>query len=159
MQVLHIGDDIVETGSNGITALVGYGTEKYIEIGLFLIKTILEIAVPHGQLVKIAEQGKILRVCLWCHYQNISFKVKLQLHACCLPLAGRTSVRSGTVFFLLYNFSWEVATFFVNFYNFLTEFSLCHLATLWYNLNNHPGENQDTRTCYRENISVLKKEV
>ena len=54
-KVLDVVDDLLKTGKNGKTATVGNGAEEDIKIGDLITATHLEIAICHGELVKVAK--------------------------------------------------------------------------------------------------------
>ena len=58
-QVLNVLDDLLQAGGNGKAAPVGHGAEKNVEVADLIRHAGLKIAVGHGELVEIAEQGII----------------------------------------------------------------------------------------------------
>ena len=63
MQILNIGDDPLQTGADGIAAVIRDLPEKDIEIGDPILKPRFKIAVAHGQLIKVAEHRHIELIC------------------------------------------------------------------------------------------------
>ena len=59
VQVFNIVDQLVQPRAHGEAALIGYVPEKHVEIGDAVLIARLEVAVAHGQLIKIAEHGQI----------------------------------------------------------------------------------------------------
>ena len=59
MEVLNIVDQLAQTRADGEAALVRHVPEKHIKIGDMVLITRLEVAIAHGQLIKIAEHGHI----------------------------------------------------------------------------------------------------
>ena len=59
MQVLDILDRLLQTRRDGKAALVRHLAEEQIEIGDLVLHAAAEVAVCHGQLIKVAEHGKI----------------------------------------------------------------------------------------------------
>ena len=59
MQVLHIVDDLIQPGADGEAAAVRHLAEKHVEIRDPIALSAPEIAVAHGQLIKIAEHGQV----------------------------------------------------------------------------------------------------
>ena len=62
VQVLNVIDDLLETGGDGVAAVVGHAAEEYIEVGDAILHVVVEIAVAHRQLIKIAEHGHVQRL-------------------------------------------------------------------------------------------------
>ena len=67
MQILNIGDDPLQTGADGKAAVIGDLAEKDVEIGDLILHALIEIAVAHGELIKVAEHGHIQFVVVICH--------------------------------------------------------------------------------------------
>ena len=64
MQLLHIVDYLLKSGGNGKTAPVGNLSEKHIKVGYSVLHAVFKIAVAHGQLIEIAQHGKVYAVCV-----------------------------------------------------------------------------------------------
>ena len=62
VQVLNVVDDLLETGGDGVAAVVGHAAEEYIEVGDAILHVVVEIAVAHRQLIEIAEHGHVQRL-------------------------------------------------------------------------------------------------
>ena len=62
VQVLDVVDDLLETGGDGVAAVVGHAAEEYIEVGDAILHIVVEITVAHRQLIKIAEHGHVQRL-------------------------------------------------------------------------------------------------
>ena len=63
MQILNIGDDPLQTGADGIAAVVRNITEKDVEIGDPILQPRFQITISHGQFVKVAEHRHIEFIC------------------------------------------------------------------------------------------------
>ena len=59
MEVLHIVDNLAETGTDGESALVRHIPEEHVKICDLVLAACLKISVAHGQLVKVAEHGHV----------------------------------------------------------------------------------------------------
>ena len=71
MQLLHILNDLLQTGRNGKAAAVGALTEEYVKIGNPVLIALLEITLSHGQFVEVAEHGHIEFV-IYFHWVHLS---------------------------------------------------------------------------------------
>ena len=61
VQILDILDDLLQTGRDGEAAVVRHVAVKDVKIADLILHPADEVAVAHGQLVKIAEHGHIQR--------------------------------------------------------------------------------------------------
>ena len=59
VQIFNVVDQLVETRCDGVAAAVGNGAEINVEIGNAILEPSLQVAIAHGQLVKVAEHGHI----------------------------------------------------------------------------------------------------
>ena len=59
VQVLDVVDKLLQSGRDGKASAVRHLAEKYVEIGDAIPVARLEVAVAHGQLVKVAEHGHV----------------------------------------------------------------------------------------------------
>ena len=59
VQILHIVDDLLQTGGDGKASPIGHLAEKYVEIADLLMHPAGEVAVAHGQLIEIAKHGVV----------------------------------------------------------------------------------------------------
>ena len=69
-EVLDIVDDLLQPGCDGKAAPVWNGAEEHVEIADLVAQAGLEIAVAHGQLVKITEHGVVEML---LHDKDLSF--------------------------------------------------------------------------------------
>ena len=61
VQVLDVVDDLLETGGDGIAAVVRHAAEEHIKIRDAVLHAVLKITVAHRQLIEIAEHGHVER--------------------------------------------------------------------------------------------------
>ena len=59
MQILDVVNDLLQTGSNGKAAAIGAAPEEQVKIGNAVPVAVRKIALAHGQLIEIAEHGKV----------------------------------------------------------------------------------------------------
>ena len=72
VQVQDIADELIQARADGEAPLVRHVPEEHVEIGCAVLKARLEIAVAHGQLVKIAEHGHV-QLLIGAHGGNTLF--------------------------------------------------------------------------------------
>jgi len=61
VQVLDVVDDLLETGGDGVAAVVRHAAEEHIKIRDAVLHAVLKITVAHRQLIEIAEHGHVER--------------------------------------------------------------------------------------------------
>ena len=71
VQLLHVVYNLLKTGCDGKTGAVRHGAVEDVEIGYLVLPARGEVAVAHGQLVKIAQHGQIDAVCSF--HNNLLF--------------------------------------------------------------------------------------
>ena len=104
MQLLDILHHLLQTGCDGKAAAIWHIPEKYVKIGDLLAEALFEIAVAHGQLIKIAEHGKIALV----HgYVLSAFRAKIRFRGRILGTIIAQFALFGAVF-LLFGRTWQV---------------------------------------------------
>ena len=59
MEILNVGDDLLQARCNSETTAVGTTPEKQVEVSDAVFVARLEITLAHGQLVEITEHGQI----------------------------------------------------------------------------------------------------
>ena len=59
VEVLDVLHHLLQTGGNGVAALVGNGTEVQVEVGDAVPVTALEISIAHGELVEVTQHGHV----------------------------------------------------------------------------------------------------
>ena len=79
MKLLDVADDLLQSRGDGEAAAVRHLTEEQIEIAYLILHPVLQIAVAHRQLVKIAHHGHVQRLIevhkdrLLCRISGIRF--------------------------------------------------------------------------------------
>ena len=61
VQVLDVVDDLLETGGDGIAAVVRHAAEELIKVRDAVLHAVLQITVAHRQLIEVAEHGHVQR--------------------------------------------------------------------------------------------------
>ena len=61
-QILNIVDDLLQACGDSKAAAVRYVPEEDVEVADLLVHSGLEVAVAHGELVKVAEKGIVVGV-------------------------------------------------------------------------------------------------
>ena len=64
VQVLDVVDDLLETGGDGVAAVIRYAAEEHVKVADALAQSGLEVPVAHGELIEVAQHGQI---CLFFH--------------------------------------------------------------------------------------------
>ena len=79
MKVFDVADDLLQPGGDGEAAPIGDVAEEHVEVADAVLQPSLEIAVAHGQLVKVGEHGVVDVVFHWrippdcdCPYYKLS---------------------------------------------------------------------------------------
>ena len=62
VKILDVFYKLLQSGGNGITAVTGIVAVKGIKDNSFVAVLVLEVALHHGELIKISEQGQVLSV-------------------------------------------------------------------------------------------------
>ena len=61
MQIFDVVDDLLETGGDGVAAVIRYAAEEHIEIRDAVLHIVLQITIAHRQLIEVAEHGHVQR--------------------------------------------------------------------------------------------------
>ena len=59
VEVLDVVNDLLQTGGDGIAALVGHAAEIQVKVGDAVLVSGLEIAIAHGELIEVAQHGHV----------------------------------------------------------------------------------------------------
>ena len=59
MELLHIVHDLLQPCRDGVAALVGDAAVKNVKISDAIFHAVGQIAVAHGQLIEVAQHGKV----------------------------------------------------------------------------------------------------
>ena len=63
MQIQNVVDDPIQTGADGVAAVIRDIPEENVKVGDAILKPCFKVAVAHGQLIEIAEHGHVEFIC------------------------------------------------------------------------------------------------